>query len=170
MFFHKMSENGIPTSFTASVDRPFEPIGVRELTQELTGRNNERLTEEQVRELITNPPQRRNPNERIERLTNEANAEIAAEFEQEKIYNLSLRDLAARFTNTMHDILDDLVNFDIRDGARGFIQIFIQSDRLMYVGMLIIVLTILLMLFKVGDRKSMSEAMRKPLRFIVEMG
>lgn len=149
-----VDNDGIPTSFTASVDRPFEPIGVRELTTQLYDRNNQRLTDEQVQELINNPQTQVDPNRRLKQLTEDANVESQAEFEEEKIYNLSFRELARRTTNTVHDMLDDLVNFDPRDGIRGFIQIFIQSDRLMYIGILVIVFTILAMLFRSGDQVS----------------
>jgi len=142
----------IPKSFTASVDRPFEPIGVRELTTQLYDRNNQRLSDEQVQAIIDNPQPPKDPNERIKKMSDQANVAALAEFEEEKVYNLSLRGLARRTTNTVHDILDDLVNFNPADGVRGFIQIFIQSDRLMYIGGLIIIFTLLVMLMKTGDR------------------
>lgn len=145
-------ETDIPKSFTASVDRPFEPIGVRELTTQLYDRNNQRLTDEQVQAIIDNPQPPKDPNQRIKNMSDTANAEALAEFEEEKVYNLSIRELARRTTNTVHDILDDLVNFNPSDGIRGFLQIFVQSDRLMYIGGIIIVFTLLVMLMKTGDR------------------
>lgn len=147
-----IEDEAIPRSFTASVDRPFDPIGVRELTTQLFDRNNQRLTDEQVQALVNNPQAPRDPNERVKGMSDEANAEALAEFEEEKVYNLSMRELARRTTNTVHDILDDLVNFNPADGVRGFIQIFIQSDRLMYVGGIIIVFSLLVMLMRTGDR------------------
>ena len=148
----------IPKSFTASVDRPFEPIGVRELTTQLYDRNNKRLTDEQVQALIDNPQPPKDPNQRIKTMSDKANVEALAEFEEEKVYNLSLRELARRTTNTVHDILDDLVNFNPADGVRGFIQIFIQSDRLIYIGGLIIIFTLLVMLMKTGDSGAIGNA------------
>lgn len=145
--------NDIPSSFTASVDRPFEPVGVRELTSELFKRDNQRLTDEQVKQLIANPQIQTNANSRIEKLSATANADAQSEFEEEKIYNLSLRQLASRTTTTVHDILDDLVTFNRADGVRGFLQIFIQGDRLMYVGLIVIVFVFLVMLMKSGDSK-----------------
>lgn len=145
-----VQEESIPSSFTTSVDRPFEPVGIRDLTDQLFDRNNQRLTDEQVQQIINNPQPGPDPNERINRLSDEANADAAAEFESEKIYNLSLKQVATRTTKTVHDILDDLVTFNTADGVRGFIQIFIQSDRLMYVGIIIIVVTLLIMILKSG--------------------
>jgi hypothetical protein len=144
----------IPKSFTASVDRPFEPIGVRELTTQLYNRNNQRLTDEQIQAIIDNPQPPKDPNERIKKMSNDANIEALAEYEEEKVYNLSIRELARRTTNTVHDILDDLVNFNPDDGIRGFIQIFIQSDRLVYIGGLIIIFTLLVMLMKTSDHSN----------------
>lgn len=143
-----VQEESIPSSFTTSVDRPFEPVGVRDLTEQLYDRNNERLTDEQIQSMLNNPQPAPNPNARIDRMTREANAELSAEFESEKIYNLSVSEVAKRTTKAVHDILDDVVTFNVADGPRGFIQIFIQSDRLMYVGIIVIVITMLLMLLK----------------------
>jgi hypothetical protein len=145
--------DSIPSSFTASVDRPFEPVSVRELSSQTFDRNNQRLSDEQVQNLINNPQMQPDPEERVKRLSAEANAEAVAEFEEEKIYNLSMKELAQRTTTTVHDILDDLVNFNPRDGVRGFIQIFVQSDRLMYIGIIVIVFALLVMLMKSGDKR-----------------
>lgn len=146
-----MSTNGIPTSFTASVDRPFDPIGVRDLTAQLYDRNNQHLTDEQVQAIVQNPQPSVNPRARLEQLNANANADAQINYENQKIYNLSFRDLAVRLTNTIHDILDDLVNFNTADGLRGFIQIFTQSDRLMYAGIIIIIVTVAIMFFRTGD-------------------
>ncbi len=141
----------IPKSFTPSVDRPFEPVGIRDLNAQLFNRNNESLSDAQVQELITNPPPPPNPNQRLIELSDAENKKLQAEFESEKIYNLSLLDLSKRTTTTVHDIIDDLVNFNPADGIRGFVQIFIQSDRLMYIGIIVLCITLLLMLFKSSD-------------------
>ncbi len=144
-------QSDIPKSFTASVDRPFDPVGIRDLTTQLFDRNNQHLSDEQVQEVIKNPQPPADPNARIKQFSQDANTAANAEFEQEKIYNLSLKQLANRTTTTVHDILDDLVNFNPSDGARGFIQIFAQSDRLVYLGLIIITFTMLIMLLKSGD-------------------
>lgn len=141
----------IPKSFTASVDRPFDPVGIRDLTTQLYDRNNQHLTDEQVQQVLKNPQPAPDPNARVKALSKQANDEAGAEFEQEKIYNLSIAQLASRTTTTVHDILDDLVNFNVQDGVRGFIQIFVQSDRMVYVGFIILAFTLLVLLLKSGD-------------------
>jgi hypothetical protein len=144
-------QQDIPISFTTSVDRPFDPIGIRDLSAPGYDRNNQRLSDQQVEDLIKNPPPIKDPNERLNTLSKGDNDKKQAEFESEKIYNLSLSQLASRTTKTVHDVLDDLVNFNPQDGIRGMLQIFTQSDRLMYIGIIVIVFTILILLFKSKD-------------------
>lgn len=141
----------IPKSFTPSVDRPFPQVGIRDLNTQLYDRNNQTLTDDQVRALTTNPPAPADPNQRINAMTDAANKKVSSEYESQKIYNMSLSQLAQRTTTTIHDILDDLVNFNAADGIRGFLQIFIQSDRLMYVGIIVLAFTLLMILFKSND-------------------
>ena len=141
----------IPTSFTASVDRPFEMEGVRwaHENEMKMSRGNERLSQEQLKELIENP--QITESTRLERLTKQANKEFAQSLQEEKIYNMSLKDLTFRTSDTIHNVIDDLVEFNSDDGVRGFIHIFTKSDRLIYVGIIVIVLTILLLLIKTTD-------------------
>lgn len=147
----------IPKSFTASVDRPFDPVSVRLLTTQLYDRNNQRLSDEQVKAIIDNP-QPGNPNARIEKLNADANASAITQATNENVYNLTFKEIGSRLANTVHDILDDLVNFNMADGIRGFINIFTQSDRLIFVGMIIILITIAVMFFRTGDLASGANA------------
>jgi hypothetical protein len=144
----------IPRSFTASVDRPFDPVSVRLLTSQLFDRNNQRLSEAQVQELTLNPPPAPNRDERINKLSDEANAAAINANEGQKLYNMNLRELGARIANTIHNILDDLVNFNTADGFEGFISIFTKDDRLMFVGMVVILITLAAILFRSGDLAS----------------
>jgi hypothetical protein len=140
--------DGIPSSFTASVDRPFDPIGIRDLDAQLFNRDNQRLTDAQVEELVQNPPSA-STNNRLEAMNAQAND--STNFGNQKIYNMGFREVAIRLTNTIHDILDDLVNFNRADGIRGLLSIFTQSDRLMYLGLMVVVITIGMMLFRTSD-------------------
>lgn len=146
-----IESSSIPSSFTPSVDRPFDPVGKRELGLEdnITPRGNERLNDEQIKEIIDNP--QITVSTRLERLTEEANAARIKEMEEEKIYNMSVKDLAFRTSDTVHHILDDIVTYNADDGMRGFIHIFTKSDRLIYVGIITIIFTILLLLIKSTD-------------------
>lgn len=141
----------VPKSFTASVDRPFDPVSVRLLTTQLFDRNNQRLSDAQVQELTLNPPPAPNRDERINKMSAEANAAAANTYESEKLYNMTVRDIGARLANTVHNILDDLVNYNTADGVEGFISIFTKSDRLMFVGIVVILITLAAILFRSGD-------------------
>lgn len=148
-----MSElnNGIPSSFTTSVDRPFDPEGVRWSNDDdfRAGRNNERLNEEQIRELIKNPNIKRD--NRMQKMTKETNQQNAKEAESVKIYNMSILDIATRTSDAVHGIMDEMLNYDSQDGMRGVLHIFTRSDRLIYVGILIVIFTILVLLIKTTD-------------------
>ncbi len=143
--------SSIPKSFTASVDRPFEPIGKRwaNLDNNITNRGNERLNDEQIKEILDNP--QITTSTRLQRLTDNANTERNKEMDEEKIYNMSVKDLAYRTSDTVHNILDDIVTYNSEDGMRGFVHIFTKSDRLIYVGIIVIIFTILLLLIKTTD-------------------
>ena len=146
-----ISSSSIPSSFTPSVDRPFDPIGTRweNLDENITPHGNERLSDAQIKEIIENP--QITVSTRLQRLTDEANKAREKEMEEEKIYNMTVKDLAFRTSDTVHEILDDIVSYNADDGMRGVVHIFTKSDRLIYVGIIIIVFTILLLLIKTTD-------------------
>jgi chromatin segregation and condensation protein Rec8/ScpA/Scc1 (kleisin family) len=146
-----IEDTSIPNSFTPSVDRPFDPVGVRWMhEQEMqAGRNNERLSDEQMKELIENPEITKST--RLRDMTEAENRRRMMEHEEVKIYNLSVKDIAHRTSDTVHDIMDDMLDFNPNDGVRGFVHIFTRSDRLMYIGVLVIIFTIILLLIKTTD-------------------
>ena len=147
-------EEEIPRSYTSSVDRPFEPVGIRwnHEQEQLNRRPAEerRLTDEEVQELIRNPTIKPG-GERIKKLTKEANEKREKEFEDVKIYNLSMKEIGERTTTTVHKVLDDMLMYDPADGMAGFLHIFTKEDRLMYMGILMIAFTIIIMLIKTSD-------------------
>jgi len=146
-----VSEEDIPKSFTASVDRPFDPIGKRDIYNAQFDRNNQRLSDEQVRQLWDNPPTESKEPTRIQKLSDEANKKRTQNFEKMKFYNMSLKQLGFRTSDTVHEIIDDVLTFDPRDGPRGFIDIFVKEDRLVYIGLIILVLGILIALVHTTD-------------------
>jgi hypothetical protein len=146
----------IPTTYSASVERPFDPISVRLLTTQLYDRNNERLTEEQVKSIIDNP-QPGNPNARIEQLTDDANEEAIKTAKSDIMLNFSFPDMAKRLASTVHDILDDLLNYSFsQQGIQGFIGIFTKGDRLMFIGIIMILITLAVIFFRAGDHSTSS--------------
>lgn len=129
--------NEIPSSFSTSVDRPFDPIGVRDVFEEVPGRVNERLTDAQIRDMINNPPPQADGEARLRTATERENQRREAEQDEQRVYNMSVKQLASRTAQTVFDILDDTVNFEWRDGPRGVLRIFTSGDRLMYIGILL---------------------------------
>jgi len=147
-----IEEDTIPRSFTPSVDRPFEPIGIRQrhLQRFKPDDQDERLTDEQLIALTKNPIIQLT-DERIKKLTEEANKKRIQEVEDVKIYNLSIKEVGVRTSKVVHSIIDDMLMYNTEDGVKGFLHIFIKEDRLMYVGIVLITFTILLMLIKTSD-------------------
>lgn len=142
-----VGDQDIPKSFTTSPDRPFEMVGVRDQYLQLFDKNNERLTDEQVVELA-NKPHFTPDNSRIRSMSSEANEQRKQEYEQQKFYKMSLQDLTYRVSDSWSDILDDILYFDTNDGVRGFIQIFLNGDRLVYIGITLFIFTILVLMIR----------------------
>lgn len=142
-----VGDQDIPQSYTTSPDRPFEMVGVRDQYLKLFDKNNERLTDEQVKELAKNP-HFTTDNSRINTLSSEANTKRKQEYEQQKFYKMSLQDLTYRVSDSWSDILDDVLYFDTSDGIRGFVQIFLNGDRLIYIGITLFIFTILVLMIR----------------------
>lgn len=141
-----IENSDIPTSFSQSVDRPFEPVGVRTLAgqEQAVGRNNERLTDEQIKELIKNPQIKKST--RLQDLTQTENELRDKDVEEDQIYNLSIKEIGYRTSDTIHNILDDILQYQSKDGIRGILHIFTKSDRLIYIGLIIIFFSIIILL------------------------
>ena len=85
---------------------------------------------------------------RLTKLSDEANVKRKQEYEQTKFYKMSLEDLSYRVSDTWADIIDDVLTFNTNDGIRGFLEIFIVSDRLVYLGITLFVFTILVLMIR----------------------
>ena len=66
--------------------------------------------------------------------------------EQERFYNLSLKQIVINMFNNLVDMLNDLVNFINSDkkSYNGLIDIFTYKDRLIYFGIFLLILAVLL--------------------------
>ena len=142
-----VADNDIPRSFTTSPDRPFEMVGVRDQYLKLFDRNNQRLNQEEVVELANQPLFSKNTS-RLTSLEDEANAKRKKEYNQQKFYKMSIEDLSYRISDTWSDVLDDTLSFEKKDGVRGFLEIFITSDRLVYLGITLFIFTILVLMIR----------------------
>lgn len=109
---------------------------------------------EYVKRAATRPPHVKN---RLETLMHKTNLDRMKRFQKEKIINLSIKDLAKHMQSTLINVLNDLTDFLIpnknrKDGViknrnfSTFIGIFTQNDRLIYLGFIIILISVLLLL------------------------
>lgn len=142
-----VADDDIPKSYTTSPDRPFEMVGVRDQYLKLFDRNNATLTQDQVNELASQPLFTNNT-ARLASLSEEANMKRKQEFEHQKFYKMSLQDLSYRISDTWHDMIDDILVYNKNDGIRGFLSIFIASDRLVYIGITLFIFTILVLMIR----------------------
>jgi len=136
--------SGIPAQYTTSPDRPFDPIGIRDQYVKLQDVPNKTLTDEEVKQMATNPPVNGGADaaKRLATMNADANQADTKQNEEQKIYNMSVKEIGYKVSDTTHDILDDLLHFDKSDGMRGFLEIFIKGDRMIYVGIIIMMFTI----------------------------
>ena len=142
-----VANGDIPKSYTTSPDRPFEMIGVRDQYLKLYDINNTSLTEEQVEKLAKQPHFIKDTS-RLDTLSAEANLKRKQEYESQKFYKMSIQDLSYRVSDTWSNIIDDTLAYDSKDGIRGFLEIFIASDRLVYIGNTLFVITILVLMIR----------------------
>jgi hypothetical protein len=139
-------DSDIPSSYTSSAERPFEMVGVRDQYIDKYNVSNKDLTDEERQNM---PKDTSNPTERIDKMTREANEKAQSEFQERKIYNLSVKEIGFKISDAWHDMMDDLLNIDLKNnGFRGVIEIFVKDDRLIYLGITLMVFTIAALLIR----------------------
>lgn len=134
-----MAETGRPPSYDNVFGNQFHEIRVRDdyLDDLKQYRDQEeRLTEDQLNEL---PPLEKS--QRLERLMKRAHDTQEIEHTNRKIYNMSLLQIYRKTGKVTTDILDDLLN-----SRKSFLSIFTGGDRLIYVGIVIMLFTLLFIL------------------------
>ena len=97
------------------------------------------------KELAKNPPPLPKST-RLDDLTTQANQLQERSSEERKLYNLSLKQIGYRISDTWFDIMDDTLKFNPQNGARGIVEIFTKEDRLIYLGMTLMLFTIVIVL------------------------
>ena len=75
------------------------------------------------------------------------------EKEQLRVYNLSLKTLAKNTSQTCINLLNDLTMFLKKKDKtwNGFVYIFVKDDNLIYIGIILIILSILLYMISVTE-------------------
>lgn len=141
----------IPTTYGQSVDRLFDPIAIREIYDEPYNKDTKRLTDSEIKDLIRNPTIRKST--RLPELNKIANKESEELSESDKFYNLSLKQIAFKISDTVNNVIDDLLDYDISSGISGFVEIFSKEDRLIYIGIIIMIFSFCVLLMKIDTKK-----------------
>lgn len=132
-------------TYSNTPDRPFDPIGIRELHDKIPGYDNTRLTDDQILDLINNPelkPQRRLPD-----MTKEAQTAINKDHTDRDLMNLSLKQILTNTSNSVSDILDDLLSMNIFD-LKQIADILTKNDRMIYLGIILLFISIALIIIR----------------------
>jgi len=81
--------------------------------------------------------------------TRDANIIQQEEYENNKFMNLSLNEIAYKFTNTMAELIDEIPKAYVQDNLN--LEIFTKDDRLIYVGIFFILLGFFLYFINVSS-------------------
>jgi hypothetical protein len=117
-------------------------IGVRDQYIDKYDVPNKELTDEERQNMSKKSSNSNERNERINKMTKKANEKSESDFQERKIYNLSVKEIGFRISDTWHDVMDDMLNISLKNGYRGILEIFVKEDRLIYLGITLMLFTI----------------------------
>lgn len=85
--------------------------------------------------------------------SNIANNEINEKKYNERFYNLSLKNIFNNLIKTLVDILNDLSNYieNKNKDKRELLEIFIKEERLIYVGVFLIIISLMLFFINISS-------------------
>jgi len=86
---------------------------------------------------------------RLKYFTDTTNDQQQQEQEQQLFINLSLVDIFSKLSSTMISIINELVDINKETQLNDIIYIFIKEDRLVYIGLLFIIVSIAIYLIDV---------------------
>lgn len=146
----------IPSSFDEYIGPPFKPISVREIYDNIqTPNTKKRLTQDQIQAIIQSPNKQLLPQlDRLKVLTDKANQKQTEKSIKERFYNLSLRQIVENLIDTVSNVMDDIITFKWSGkpgGFEGIMQIFTKDDRLIYLGIIIMIFSILVIMIRDTD-------------------
>lgn len=134
-------------SFGKDIDRPFDAIGVQEIHDKIAGQtDSKRLSDGEIRELIENPEL--TISDRLPTMSEQDNAARIQQLEDEKIHNLSVKQIARNTSTTFHDIMDDLLDIDGNFSLSLLMDIFTRRNRLIYIGIMLFFFSVGFMLIR----------------------
>lgn len=111
------------------------------------------LTRKQVTELIGNASTRPlAPQTRLSELTQAANLQAKTDTASKRFFNQSISGVIKNTAQAYVDVINDLTNTKITKPST-VIDIFVKEDRLIYIGLSMIIYAVLLMLIRLADFK-----------------
>lgn len=130
-------------SYGSTIGPSFKPIGIREIWDEQEIRE-KRLNDEEIQELINDPLIKKST--RLQELSKKINEDVIA-----KVPNMiPISDTA----NSIIDIINDLLDFNPNSGLHEFMNIFINDNRLIHIGLVIVLFTIIIWAIRFIDNFS----------------
>ena len=143
--------SGIPNTFGREFRVPWYPIRVREIYDTpLQHKDNKWDDEEEMKRLINLPIKK---STRLEDMSNELNRERFKAAEKSTTSNMSLKDISYKVSDSFTGLIDDLLTFNWKTG--NFTEIFFKEDRLMYIGITIVIFSFIIMLIRTTDTPQM---------------
>jgi len=120
-------------SYGSVIGPSFKPIGIREIWDKQEIRE-KRLNEEEIQELINNPLPTKST--RLQELSKKTNDKAISEV----LNIIHISDTA----NSIINIINDLLDFNPSSGLHEFMNIFIKDNRLIHIGLVIVLFTIII--------------------------
>ena len=134
----------ISNRYESTIGPPFKPIPIRQIWDPIDPGSvrEKRLSEEEVQELIDNPMLEKST--RLSDMSIEANKEEVELQDSKKIYNMSVKNILTGTSDSVISTIDDLLNYRPSDGLYELINIFAKENRLIYLGILIVIFSLII--------------------------
>ena len=87
-------------------------------------------------------------NKRLENLTQEENQSRQLEYDRQKVYNLTLKNIFINVGKTIQDVMQDFLLFRIQNVSE-FVGVFVKGDRLLYIGILMVIISLFLAIINI---------------------
>lgn len=87
--------------------------------------------------------------QKLYRKNGEANAEVQEKYENDKFTNLSLNEIAYKFTDTMAQLIHEIPKAYEKDDLN--VELFTKNDRLTYVGIFFVLLSAMLYFISISS-------------------
>lgn len=123
-------------SLGSRVGPPFKPIGIRDIYDQQIRSDEERLSDEELRQLLNEPivPD----HSRLDELSQEANKELYTK----RIAEFGPKRIVQNIVSTLSSILDDIITYKWSHFPIGILDIFTKDKRLIYLSIFTIIMTI----------------------------